>query len=135
MSHARRTAEALTAALDHVRAASSAAAQHRSRGEVREWPSHIKDLFELTVATEMCSYLIRDLAGVAKSCADEARSHYFHGDAPDGNPWRDSVKDAARDADQALSKLRSYLAKAPIHSAHNAVALLHASVQNARRDR
>jgi hypothetical protein len=132
MSEARRTADALSAAHDHVQAAKSAATQHRNRGR-SEWPSHIKDLHDLVIGMEMFGYLTRDLAGVAKSCADDARANYFHGDAPNGQPWNDSVTDAARDVDQALSKLRGYLEKAPVWNAHNAMGLLHAAVQNARR--
>lgn len=132
MSQARRAADALTAALDHVTAAKSAAVQHRNRGR-SEWPSHIKDLHDLTIGMEMFSYLTRDLAGVAKTCADDARANYVHGHTPDNTPWSDSVTAAARDADQALSKLRSHLEKAPVHNALNAMGFLHAAVQNAHR--
>ena len=135
MSEARRTAEALDAGRGNVTIASSAAGKHRHRSEtLKQWPAHIKDLGDLVMAMETIHFLTtRDLAGVVKSFADDARANYHNLD-PDNKLWPESVKDAAGEADRALSKLRRYLEKAPTAFAHSALDVLHGAVQTARRN-
>lgn len=134
MSQARRTAEALDTAHEAVKAAASAAVQHSRRGVRSSLPEHINDLYDLATAMETIHFLItQGLAGIVKACADDVRTHYFHGHTPEGEPWPDTTKQAAADADQALSKLRRHLEKTPVQPSRNALAVLHGFLQNLQR--
>lgn len=133
-SQARRMANQLDEATEIVKSAASAAAQHRYRGTGGTWPGHIADLFDLTTAAETLHYMLtQHLTGIAKACAHDVRAHYFHDPDPNGHTWPQDVKQAAAEADRALSWLRRYLEKAPVAGCHNALKVLHASVQNTHR--
>lgn len=133
-SEARRTAEALEAALEHVKTASHVAGQHRHRGSGGSVPQHISDVHDLCATLETVHYLTHYLAKVVKSVADDARAHYVNGTIPDaGGEWPDNVKQAAATADQTLSTLRSYLDKTPASGGHDALLVLHAVLQNLHR--
>ncbi|MFC0108293.1 hypothetical protein [Kibdelosporangium aridum] len=136
MSEARRTAEALEAARETVKTAALAASQHSHRGHRSSWPQHINDLSQLASALETIHYLIaQNLATVVKSCANDVRTHYFHGDNPDGKPWPESIKQAAANADQTLSKLCRQLEKTSASESHNALVILHGRIINLRHDK
>lgn len=134
MSEARRMFEALQAARDNTTSALSAAKGHRFRSTAAiRWPHDISALRDLPLAMEWLKYITRDLAEVAQVCADDVRTHYFQDRNPDGDPWPADVTDTARDAGQALSRLRRYLERTPINDSYSALDNLHASVRAAHR--
>jgi len=133
MSEARRAAEALDAALANVTTASSAARQHRCRSARGTLPQHIADLGELVFATETIHGIVTGTAAIAKSFADNVRAHYLHGSTPSGDPWPDTVRQAAADVDQSLSALRAYLARVPVSASHTALGVLHEFVRTTHR--
>jgi hypothetical protein len=133
MTEARRALEALSAAQEAVKAAVIAVGKHAHRGPGDPLPQHINDLQQLIWATETMTYLVRDLAEFAKTCADDVRTHYVHGHHHGGSAWPDNVAHAAAHADTALSLLRRRLSKTPVSDSHNALSLLHACVRDARR--
>jgi len=133
MSDAQRTADTLATGRDHIRTAVNAAGRHRSRDGHRTFPQHIMDLEALTEAMAATRCITGDLALLAKDCADDARAHYFHGHSPTGNPWPEPLKQAAGDADRALTRLRNHLNRAPVQAAHDALSVLHGFVRDVQR--
>jgi hypothetical protein len=127
-------AEALEAARANTQTAVSAAVQHRHRGERSTPPQHITDLADLVEAMSTIHGVAADLAAVAKSCADNVRARYFHGSTPTGGDWPQPLKDAAADADRALTKLRQHLNKAtPARGSHDALSVLHGFLRDVHR--
>jgi hypothetical protein len=136
MSEARRTAEALATARGAATTAKFAAGKHKHRGPHSTWPQHINDLSELATALETIQYLItQDLASIVKSCADDVRTHYVHGDTPDGPPWPDNIKQAAANADQTLSEFCRHLEKTSARGSRDALAVLRGLIRNLRHDK
>lgn len=134
MSDARRTAEELAAAQTNVHHAANCAARYRYRGAAgTSLPRHVTDLNELVFAMQAIEALTKELAGIVKLFADDARARYVHGHTPEQGMWPDSVQQAGSDANQALSKLRSHFTRAPIGAAGNALAILHALLREFQR--
>ncbi|HEX6351716.1 hypothetical protein [Actinophytocola sp.] len=133
MSEARRTVEALEAARASTKTATHAAGLHRHRGERGTLPQHIKDLDDLVAVMATIHGITADLATLAKTCADNVRDHYFHGHNPTGNPWPEPLKEAAADADRALSRLRSHLHRTPAPAGHDSLSVLHGFLRDIRR--
>lgn len=132
MSQARRMYEALVAARENTQAAASAAVQHRHR-ERSSLPQHITDMDDLAQAMAAIHGIAADVAAVAKSCADNVRAHYCHGDTPGHTSWPEPLKQAAADADRALSKLRSHLSRTPANAGYTTLSVLHELIRQVHR--